>query len=77
MIDQMVTVIIPVYNAEKYLERTIRSILLQTYLQWELILVDDCSTDQSRLLMQKYENSMTIFIVITAKRIRDLRRREI
>lgn len=55
MIDHMVTVIIPVYNAEKYLERTIQSILGQTYSEWELLLIDDCSTDQSRLLMRKYE----------------------
>ena len=55
MTDQLVTVIIPVYNAEKYLPRTIDSVLRQSYTNWELLLVDDCSTDHSRELMQQYE----------------------
>lgn len=54
MMKEMVTVIIPVYNAEKYLERTIKSVLAQTYTQWELLLVDDCSTDHSKEIMQRY-----------------------
>ena len=55
MTDQLVTVIIPVYNAEQYLPRTIDSVLRQSYTNWELLLVDDCSTDHSRELMQQYE----------------------
>jgi teichuronic acid biosynthesis glycosyltransferase TuaG len=43
----MVSIVIPVYNAEKYIAETIMSVLAQTYPDWELILVDDCSTDGS------------------------------
>lgn len=42
-----ISVIIPVYNAEKYLQRCIFSVINQTYTDWELVLVDDGSTDNS------------------------------
>mgnify|MGYP003599600624 CR=1 FL=1 len=43
----MITIGIPIYNAEKYLADAIKSVLVQTYRCWELILVDDGSTDRS------------------------------
>jgi teichuronic acid biosynthesis glycosyltransferase TuaG len=43
----MVSIVVPVYNAEKYVITTIKTKLAQTYKDWELILVDDCSTDGS------------------------------
>ncbi|MDE6807819.1 MAG: glycosyltransferase family 2 protein, partial [Prevotella sp.] len=42
-----VSVIVPVYKAEKYLDRCVESILAQTYSEWELLLVDDGSPDKS------------------------------
>ena len=45
---------IPFYNAEKYLEDAICSVLAQTYKFWELILVDDGSTDKSLSIANKY-----------------------
>ena len=48
------SIIMPVYNAEKYLEDSITSILDQTMQDFELILINDCSTDNSRRLCEKY-----------------------
>jgi teichuronic acid biosynthesis glycosyltransferase TuaG len=42
-----VSIILPVFNAEDYLAQTIRSVLAQTFADFELIIVDDCSTDRS------------------------------
>ena len=47
MIDGLVSIITPVYNAEDFVEETIRSVQSQTYKNWEMLLVDDCSTDSS------------------------------
>ncbi|MFY0687769.1 MAG: glycosyltransferase [Cyclobacteriaceae bacterium] len=52
----MVSVVLPNYNHEAYLEERIQSILNQTYQDFELILLDDCSTDNSRIILQKYRN---------------------
>ncbi len=47
--------IVPVYNVEKYLDECIRSVLAQTYQNWELIIVDDESSDNSLSVARKYE----------------------
>lgn len=44
----------PVYNGERYLEKALQSALAQTYPNFELILVDDCSADQSAHIIEKY-----------------------
>ena len=50
--DRLISVIVPVYNAGKYIEETIHMVEKQTYKEWELILVDDCSADNSRKLIK-------------------------
>lgn len=54
MKEPLVSIVIPVYNAEKYLNDTIESIQNQTYKNWEAIFVDDCSKDNSCSIIKKY-----------------------
>lgn len=58
-----VSVITPVYNGEKFLEETIRSVLNQTFTEFEYLLVNHASTDASRQILQKFQaldNRITI-----------------
>lgn len=51
----MVSIIIPIYNVETYLEECVQSIIAQTYADWELILVDDGSTDGSSQIARNWQ----------------------
>ena len=50
----LVSIITPVYNCERYIEETIKSVINQSYINWEMLLVDDCSLDKSFKIIQKY-----------------------
>lgn len=52
--EPLVTVIMPVYNAERYMKQSIDSILAQTYQNWKLLMIDDGSTDSSVKIMHDY-----------------------
>ena len=54
--NSLISVIVPVYNVEDYLTRCIESILDQTYTNFELLLVDDGSTDDSLMICKKYQD---------------------
>lgn len=60
-----VSVIVPVYNAEKYLSRCLDSILSQTYKDLEIILVDDGSTDNSYAMIKEYEAADSRIIAVS------------
>lgn len=51
----LISVVMPVYNAEKYIGQAIESVKKQTYHEWELIIVDDCSHDRSLEIAKAYE----------------------
>ncbi len=63
----MVSIIIPVYNAEKYIEECLDSLLAQTYPDFEIICVDDGSEDRSLEILRRYENQDGRITVLTQK----------
>ena len=60
---EKISVIVPVYNVESYLERCINSLLNQTYSNLEIILIDDGSTDNSLKLIKKFSDPRIRFFV--------------
>ena len=51
-----ISVIIPMYNTEKYIGECLESVLNQTFQDFEIIVVDNCSTDNSCKIVEKYMN---------------------
>lgn len=50
----IISIILPTYNGEKYIRKSIDSILNQTFKDWELIIVNDCSTDGTKHIIEEY-----------------------
>lgn len=53
-----VSVIIPMYNSSKYIGACLDSILAQTFNDFEIVITDDCSTDNSRTIVENYMKMM-------------------
>lgn len=67
MNNELISVIIPVYNSERYLSRAIKSVLNQTYKNYEIILIDDGSTDSSIRICDKFSKEDSRIRVIHQK----------
>lgn len=50
----LISIIVPVYNVEKFIEETMDCVLAQTHTEWELLLVEDCSSDDTAAVIQRY-----------------------
>lgn len=57
--DAILTIIVPVYNAERTIGRCVKSILHQSFQEWELLLINDGSTDNSAQIIKEYANKDT------------------
>lgn len=55
--DDLVSIIMPSYNTGRFIADSINSVLNQTYQNWELIIIDDCSTDDSVEIIKSYKDS--------------------
>ena len=66
--NNLVSIVVPVHNAERFVDEAIRSVLAQTYSDWELILVDDGSTDKSADVIIKHKSNK-VKIVSLAKNV--------
>ena len=65
--NELVSVIMPSFNTAKFISETIESVLAQTYANWELIIVDDCSTDNTDEVVKPF---------LTDKRIKYLKNKK-
>lgn len=65
-----ISIIVPCYNKEKYISETIDSVIQQTFVNWELIMIDDVSTDQTNNIVQSYcqKESRIVFLTNSENR---------
>ena len=60
--DKLVSIVLPTYNGSKFIRESIDSCLQQTYKNIELIIVNDCSTDQTEEIIQSYHDDRIIYV---------------
>ena len=64
---QNIDIILPNYNSEDFLEKTIKSIIQQSFVNWKLIIVDDSSNSKTKKILKKYLNHKKIKIFFLKK----------
>lgn len=56
MEEKLVSIIMPTYNCAKFIDKTIKSVIAQTYKNWELVIVDDCSKDNTEEVVANFKD---------------------
>ncbi len=65
--NPLISVIIPVYNAERYIRYTLDSVVSQDYPEKEIVIVDDCSSDQSHIIIKEYMEKYPYIVYLRLK----------
>ena len=65
--NELITIVVPIYNVEKYLKQCLESLISQTYKNIEIILINDGSTDGSKKICEEFAKKDTRIIVINQK----------
>lgn len=60
--NELVSIIMPSYNTGKYIEESIKSVQAQTYQNWELIIVDDCSSDNTDEVVASFKDERIVYL---------------
>lgn len=68
-INELVSIVMPTYNCSLFIEDTIISVINQSYKNWELIIVDDCSTDNTHEIVNKYLKNYNIKYIILSNNL--------
>ncbi|WP_367757387.1 glycosyltransferase family 2 protein [Flavobacterium sp. WC2430] len=63
--NPLISIIVPSYNRETLISETLDSVLEQTYVNWECIIIDDRSTDETNVILKEYSNRDNRFITIS------------
>jgi glycosyltransferase involved in cell wall biosynthesis len=69
MSEPVVSIIMPAFNVQDYIESSVLSVLSQSFISWELIIVDDCSTDATSEIVSRFSNDERIIFI---KNVRNL-----
>ena len=75
--DNLISIIVPVYKAESFIAQTVKNVQAQTYADFELILVDDASPDNSHKIIEELAESDQRIRLIRKERMKVLQLQEI
>lgn len=68
MNKKLISIVVPAYNCQDYIGEAIESVKSQTYSNWELIIINDCSTDNTKNIISKYEQEDKRIILINLEK---------